>query len=66
MFRKIETREIGEFPYAYPVVEVSHYYRWPEELPDPDYYDPWYPWRPWYLYPYPYAYPLHHPYHHAY
>ena len=63
--RDSESSRIGDYLYTYPVVEVIHHYRWPEELPEPEYYDPWYPWYPWYLYPYPYPYPLSHPYHHV-
>lgn len=59
-----EIRKIGEFPYTYPVIDVQHYYLWPEEPAvserdyypwwryDPWYYDPWY--SPWYPHHYPY------------
>lgn len=54
----IATREIGEYPYRYPVVRVSAYYLWPRPprgvdhyYYPPYWYDPWYPY-PWY-YPYP-------------
>lgn len=52
----ITTRSIGEYPYRFPVVQVSAWYLWapPPVLrhPYPPYwYDPWYPWRP--VYPYP-------------
>jgi outer membrane lipoprotein len=53
-----ETRSVGEFPYLYPVVEVSDWYLWPELADYPAgyrypwwYYDPWY-YDPWYRYPY--------------
>jgi outer membrane lipoprotein len=60
-----ETRDVGEFPYRYPVVDAKAWYLWPKEseapygypYPYPGWYDPWYrPWyyRPWYPYPYPY------------
>ncbi len=59
-----ETRKVGEFPYSYPVVNVTHHYLWPVEtkLPpryrNPWWYDPWWydPWwyDPWYPYPYRY------------
>ena len=59
---KTETRKVGEFPYAYPVIKVEHYYLWPPEpeqvyIDYPPYlwYDPYYPWRyPYYPYPYYY------------
>lgn len=48
------TREVGEYPYTYPVVAVEGSHLWPvyqsPPLPadwvDP-YYDPWWPWGPW-------------------
>ncbi len=50
----VETRKVGEYPYRYPVVEVTAWHLWPEPEPRPPYYyDPWwpyppyYPWRPW-------------------
>ena len=54
-----ETRQVGEFPYSYPVVEATDWYLWPIEVEYPsDYYYPWYydPWYydPWYRYPYYY------------
>jgi outer membrane lipoprotein len=56
-----ETREVGEFPYDYPVVEASDWYLWPKEVEYPPdyysypwwYYDPWY-YDPWYRYPHYY------------
>lgn len=55
---RTETRMVGEFPFAYPVIEVKHYHLWtPSPKVDPDYppywwYDPWYSpyyqWRPYY------------------
>lgn len=55
---KTENRDIGEFPYEYPVIQVENYYLWPvrEEPSYYDYppywwYDPWYPYYPYY-YPY--------------
>lgn len=55
-----ETRDIGDYPYRYPVVQVQQHYLWAEVRPaprhydpmwhDPFWYDPWYPWSPfpWY------------------
>jgi len=55
---------IGEYRYAYPLVQAEATYLWqprlqPPRYPyyDPFYYDPWYPWgwpyyRPWPYYPY--------------
>lgn len=47
------TRPVGEYPYRYPVVDVSVHHLWPVYRPprepsiyDP-YYDPWWPWGPW-------------------
>jgi outer membrane lipoprotein len=40
-----ETRPIGEYPYAYPVVQAESRYLWPE-APPPGY--PAYPGYPWY------------------
>jgi outer membrane lipoprotein len=60
----VETRNVGEYPYQYPVVQVESHYLWP--LPQPHYpyagypywwHDPWYyPWYPyrWYRRPYYY------------
>ena len=53
-------RTIGEYPYLYPVVEVSSHHLWPRELRaparyyDPYWYDPWY--DPWYPPPYTWPY----------
>ncbi len=55
---RMETLDVGEFAYEYPVVEVQQYYLWPAEE-DPVYvdyppfwwYDPWYPHYPYYYYP---------------
>ena len=65
-FFKTETQNIGEYPYLYPLVEVDHYYLWPEKRVPyyPDYppywrYDPWYyPGYPWH-YPPDYRVPRH-------
>lgn len=55
----MEQREIGAYPYSYPVVRATGYYLWPLRPPpvaDPYFYSPFY--RPWYPYePYPYFYP---------
>lgn len=56
-----ETRQVGEFPYSYPVVEATDWYLWPKEVEyPPDYYYPWWYYDPWYYdpwYRYPYYYP---------
>jgi outer membrane lipoprotein len=53
----VETRDVGEYPYRYPVIAVSSRYLWPVVEPDPYPYGyPWYyggygygPWHgPWY------------------
>lgn len=57
-FLKMEKINIGEFPYDYPVVAVSHAYLWPPKLTEQDRIDPlwWHdPFSPWH---YPY-YPRH-------
>jgi outer membrane lipoprotein len=53
------TRQVGEYPYAYPVVDVEVHHLWPvyrepepAYLRDPFYYDPWWPWGPWGAYRY--------------
>jgi outer membrane lipoprotein len=40
-----ETRDVGEYPYRYPVVRATGKHLWPE--PEPVVYGPWYP-EPWY------------------
>lgn len=52
-------RTIGQYPYLYPVVEVSSHYLWrieprvPAYYYDPYWYDPWYdPWYPFSPWPY--------------
>lgn len=53
-----QTRNIGGYAYAYPVVEVDALHLWaPRPVPrDPPYWeDPWYPWGypyPWWRHPY--------------
>jgi outer membrane lipoprotein len=56
---RTETRPVGDYPYAYPVVATESWHLWPEppEARDVPYYgypwyDRWYPYRPWH-YPYP-------------
>ncbi len=51
------TRDVGDYPYRYPVVDVDNYYLWAKPAPtpypyyyDPFWYDPWYAPR-WYLPP---------------
>ena len=62
-----ETREVGEYPYVYPVVKATDWYLWPKPVARSYdrypwwYYDPWW-YSPWYHYPY-YHYPAH-PHHH--
>ena len=59
-FQGVETRNIGEYPYRYPVVQVEQHFLWqPEPQPrvrdyDPFWYDPWYPFPWWHRSPYPY------------
>lgn len=59
----VEVRNVGEYPYTYPVVSVLEYHRWPEKkVYDryPYYYPPYYGWgrypgHSWWGYPgYPY------------
>ena len=38
----VETRDVGEYPYRYPVIAVSSRYLWP--VPEPDSYPYGYPW----------------------
>lgn len=49
---RTETIKVGEFPYEYPVIQVSRHHLWPVELePANDdfipywWYDPYYPWH---------------------
>lgn len=57
-FEGVETRNIGEYPYRYPVVRVQQHVLWappPEPRPwdyDPFWYDPWYPYPWWHRPPY--------------
>lgn len=57
-----ETLKVGEYPYAYPVIQVDQHYLWPKTVPVNSYppywrYDPWYypAYSPWYhpFKPYP-------------
>ena len=64
-----ETRKVGEYAYAHPVVKASDWYMWPEPVERSyDYYPWWYydPWwySPWYHYPYYYPNYPHHQHHH--
>jgi len=54
-FLETESRQIGEYPYLYPLIKVDHYYLWPIKQP-PRYYDypPYWGYDPWY---YPGRYP---------
>lgn len=54
----VEQRNIGKYPYSFPLVRATSYYLWPLRPPPiPDsyyYYSPLYnPWYPYGLYPYP-------------
>lgn len=40
----VETRKVGEYPYAYPVVAAQTRYLWPKSLPPPVYPGPWPGW----------------------
>lgn len=58
---RTETRPVGDYPYAYPVIAAQSRYLWPEPPPRrevPYYGYPYpYPWYdPWYFYPYRYPY----------
>ncbi len=53
----VETRKVGEFPYRYPVVEVTAWHLWPEPEPRVYYPDPWGPWYPYYHPWRPWGYP---------
>ena len=59
---RMETFDVGEFSYEYPVIQAKHYFIWPvrEEPVYIDYPPYWWyePWYPYYSYPYPYY--LHH------
>lgn len=48
-------KQIGEFVYDYPIVDVEARYLWPVEEIYPNYRDPFY--DPWFPYWYPYRYP---------
>jgi outer membrane lipoprotein len=50
----LETRKIGDLPYAYPLIKAEKIYLWPEYSRDryPYYYYP-YGYPPYYYYPYP-------------
>jgi len=57
-----ETRQVGQFPYRYPVVDATDWYLWPKQparepgYDSPYWYDPVFPspwyYDPWYRYPY--------------
>lgn len=45
----LQTRPVGQYPYPYPVLDVSTHYLWPPLQPVPErfrdpFYNPWYPW----------------------
>lgn len=54
----VETRDVGTYPYRYPVVRAGGKHLWPRPEPEPDWpwppgpwgWDPWYDWGygPWY------------------
>ncbi len=55
---KIETLNVGEYPYLYPVIEVDHYYLWPiKQVPRYVDYPPYWRYDPWYYPGYPWRYP---------
>lgn len=60
-----QTHKIGNYPYLYPIVVVTHYRLWPKPVEYRDHgdywYNPWYPWYPWYPYGYVYPYPVYRP-----
>jgi outer membrane lipoprotein len=61
---KTQTRDVGEFAYEYPVIQVQNYYIWPvKEDPTYVHYPPYWWYDPWYPY-YPIHYPHHYPHHH--
>ena len=60
-FFKTATLMVGEYPYLYPLIEVDHYYIWPEKQ-EPYYadYPPYWGYDPWYYPGYPWRYPHRH------
>jgi len=50
---RMETINVGEYAYEYPVIQVEHYHIWPVRE-DPVYinYPPYWWYDPWYPYPY--------------
>ncbi len=50
----MERRKVGEYPYRYPVVQVTAWHLWPEPEPRTYYHDPWWPYYPGYPWRYPY------------
>lgn len=54
-----ETIKIGEYPYLYPVIEVTEHFLWPVRKDNPDYDYPPYWYDPWYHPFYPRYYPYH-------
>ena len=54
---KMETLDVGEFPYDYPVIKVSHHYLWPVKIETEIVHHPlwWHdPFSPWHYPYYPY------------
>ena len=47
----LETRKVGEYPYPYPVVQVTVWHLWPDPQPESYPYDPWWPYYPYPWYP---------------
>lgn len=43
-----ETLKVGEYPYAYPVIQVDQHYLWPKTLPASQYYPGYWRYDPWY------------------
>lgn len=60
----LQVKEVGEYDYRFPVIDVEASYLWPREIEavrgpryydpywDPFWYDPWYPYRPFGYRPY--------------
>ncbi len=48
----MESHKVGEYPYRYPVVQVTAWHLWPK--PRTYYHDPWWPYYPGYPWRYPY------------
>ncbi len=49
----VETHPVGDYPYRYPVVQVTAWHLWPQSEPRSYYHDPWWPYYPGCLWRYP-------------